>query len=198
MHSWTAKVGRAWWKNSSLNVIGCIDGNQASCLVSKYDVFMKPAWIFVIVGVLTFSCTRLAAWSEKASGFTLTEACGAPPFGAGLDMHLHLRRFPQQKAGQELVLDIPSLLGPSGVKDWMDVPAHLCTVRNPTTCSDAQSARVQVLNYSGRYYPFIRNWLTKPTISGNFEVNLKDGSSIKAPFTATAHRMRYSQHPTCE
>lgn len=138
---------------------------------------MKRAGIFAIGVLFASSCTPLTGWSADASGFTLTEACGVPPFRSGLtDMHLHLTHFPKQKPGQELVLDMPSLLGPSGVKDWMDVPAHLCTISEPSTCSDIRSARVQVLRYSPHYYPFIRNWFTKPSISGSFEVNLKGGN----------------------
>jgi hypothetical protein len=57
---------------------------------------------------------------------------------------------------------------------------------------------VQVLHYSARHYPFIRNWLTKPRISGNFEVNLKDGTPINGSFNATAHKMKYAQQPLCE
>ena len=113
-------------------------------------------------------------------------------------MHLHLRHFPKQKSGQELVLDMPSLLAPAGVTDWVDVPAHLCTISSPSTCTDARSARVQVLHYSARHYPFIRNWFTKPRISGNFEVNLKDGNPIKGFFNATARKMKYPQQPICE
>ena len=152
------------------------------------------------MGVLfVSSCSPATAWSAEASGFTLTEACGVPPFRSGqTDMHLHLRHFPRQMPKQELVLDMPSLLGPSGVKNWIDVPAHLCTISSPNTCSDARSARVQVLHYSARRYPFIRNWFTKPRMSGNFEVNVEGGNPIKGSFSATAHKMKYLQQPICE
>lgn len=161
---------------------------------------MKPAGIFAIgVLLVVFASTPLTAWNAEASGFTLTEACGRPPFRSGLtDMHLHLRHFPKQKPRQELVLDMPSILGPSGVKDWIDVPAHICRISSPNTCSDARTARVQVLHYSAHWYPFIRNWFTKPRISGNFEVNLKDGNSIKGSFTSTERKMKYAQQPICE
>jgi hypothetical protein len=159
---------------------------------------MKAARMFA-VGIIVIASSSLIARGAEATGFTLTEACGIPPFAPGVtDMHLHLRHFPEQKSGQELVLDMPSLLGPSGDTDWIDVPAHLCAISSTNSCSDARSARVQVLHYSGRYYPFIRNWFTKPRIFGNFEVNLKDGNSIKGSLNATAHKLKYPQQPICE
>src|SRR3954462_15034975 len=101
---------------------------------------MKAAWIFAIGIVVISSSALLTARSAEATGFTLTDACGTGNGGPGLaDMHLHLRRFPNQKSGQELVLDMPSLLGPVGITDWMDVPGHFCTMSSPKTCTDARS-----------------------------------------------------------
>ena len=160
---------------------------------------MKAAWIFAIGIVVISSSALLTARSAEATGFTLTDACGTGNGGPGLaNMRLHLRRFPNQRAGQELVLDMPSLLGPVGITGWMDVPGHLCTTSSPQTCTDVRSARVQVLHYSAPYYPFafIRNWFTKSRISGNFEVNLKVGNPIRGSFKATAHKMKYPKQPT--
>ena len=91
--------------------------------------------------------TPSLAWSVDASGFVITDACGSPPFGAGVaDMHLHLTRFPKQKQGEELVLNMPSRLGPSGITDWMEIAAQSCSKKSG--CTDAHSARVQVLDSS--------------------------------------------------
>jgi hypothetical protein len=73
-------------------------------------------------------------WSVNATGFTVTKPCRSPPFGAGaMDMHLHLVHFPKQKPGQELVLMMPSMLGPSGVTDWADVVGSSAAHRNAVT-----------------------------------------------------------------
>jgi hypothetical protein len=69
---------------------------------------------------------------------------------------------------------MPSVLGPSGFTDWVDAVAKLCTASDLTSCSDAQSARVRVLNYSQR----------RRRISGRFEVKLRDGTIIEGTFTA--------------
>jgi hypothetical protein len=115
------------------------------------------------------------AWSADATGFTLTHPCGSPPFGAGeTDMELHLTHFPKQRSGQELVIMMPSILGPSGVTDWADSVAKLCRTSGTISCSIAQRSRVRVLNYSARY---VRT-------SGRFEVGLRDGTVIEGSFTA--------------
>jgi len=117
----------------------------------------------------------VVAWSADATGFTLTIPCGSPPFGPGeTDMELHLTHFPKQKSGHELVIMMPSLLGPSGVTDWVDAVAKLCSTSGTISCSNAQRARVRVLNYSVRY----------ARTSGRFEVGLRDGTVIEGSFTA--------------
>jgi hypothetical protein len=113
-------------------------------------------------------------------------------------MHLHLTRFPKHKPGQELVLDMPSLLGPSGVTDWIEVTGQLCGISDPRACSEVQDARVQVLKYSARYYPLVRDWFTTSHISGNFKVRLKDGTVIEGSFSAKARKVKYPQQPVCE
>ena len=117
----------------------------------------------------------LAVRGSDATGFTQTLPCGTPPFADGMtDMQLHLTHFPKQRARQELVVMMPSVLGPSGFTDWVDAVAKLCTASDLTSCSDAQSARVRVLNYSQR----------RRRISGRFEVKLRDGTIIEGTFTA--------------
>jgi hypothetical protein len=160
---------------------------------------MKPFALFVVGTLLVLPGTRLSARDADASGFTMTDPCGKPPFRSGqTDMHLHLTRFPKRKRGQELVLDMPSVLGSSGIKDWTKVRGELCGNSNPSACSEAESARVQVSNYSGRYYPFIRDWFTSPRISGNFEVSLKDHLVIEGSFSAKGRKVKYSPQPICE
>jgi hypothetical protein len=177
----------------------CINSNQEKSGTSEYDVIMKPFVLFAIGTVLILPGTPLTARNANASGFTLTDPCGKPPFRSGqTDMHLHLTRFPKQKRGQELVLDKPSVLGSSGVTDWIKVRGELCGISNPSACTEAESARVQVLNYSSRYYPIFRDWFTSPHISGSFEVSLKDGTVIESSFSAKARKVKYSRQPICE
>jgi hypothetical protein len=130
---------------------------------------------FLLAPVLLWS---VVAWSADAAGFTLTRPCGSPPFGSGeTDMELHLTRFPKQKSGQELVLMMPSRLGPSGVTDWVDAVGKLCSTSGTISCSNARRARVQVLNYSAHR-------ASSPRTSGRFEVGLRDNSVIEGTFTA--------------
>ena len=114
------------------------------------------------------------------------------------NQHLHLTRFPKKKPGQELLLTTSSFLGPTGIRDWIDVPAQLCTKAPSNSCSDVKSAKIQILDYSARYYPLVRNSFTMPRVSGNFDVRLKDGTEIKGSFTATERRVKYAQEPICE
>jgi hypothetical protein len=136
------------------------------------------------------------AWSADATGFTVTMPCGSPPFGAGAtDMHLHLVHFPKQKPGQELILKMPSMLGPSGVTDWADAVGKLCSTSERNDCSNAQSARVRVLNYSAH------NSLGKvlsPHISGEFEVRFSDRMDIEGTFAAKEHKSKQSSQVVCE
>jgi hypothetical protein len=160
---------------------------------------MKTFVMFAVGVLVPLFGTPVSARSADARGFTLTDTCGTPPFRSGqTDMHLHLTRFAKQKRGQELVLNMPSVLGPSGLTDWIEVRGELCGISNPSACSEAQSARVQVLNYSAGYRPFIRDWFTTPRISGNLEVRLKDGTAIEGSFSAKARKIKYSHQPICE
>jgi hypothetical protein len=95
-----------------------------------------------------------------------------------MDMRLHLVHFPKQKPGQELVLMMPSMLGPSGVTDWADAVGKLCSTSKRGDCSNAQGARVRVLNYSA--HNFLGKVLS-PHISGEFEVRFSDGTELKEP-----------------
>jgi hypothetical protein len=127
----------------------------------------------VLSGVFVF--WSALAWSVDASGFTLTKPCGTPPFASGdTDMALHLTHFPKQKAGQELVILMPSLLGPSGVKDWMRAEAKLCSTPDAASCTNAEKARVRVVSFSRRNY----------RTTGRFEISFGDGSTIEGSFTA--------------
>jgi hypothetical protein len=138
----------------------------------------------------------VVGWSADATGFTLTLPCGSPPFGGGTtDMRLHLTHFPKQKPGQELVIMIPSLLGPTGVTDWVDAVAKLCSTSGPISCSNAQRARVRVLNYSAHYF---LGHVSRPRISGRFEVGLGDGTIIEGTFTAKARKLDQSSQVICE
>jgi hypothetical protein len=138
----------------------------------------------------------VVAWSADATGFTLTVPCGSASFGSGTtDMRLHLTRFPKQKPGQELVVMMPSLLGPTGVTAWVDAVAKLCITSDPVSCSNAQRARVRVLNYSARYF---LGHVSRSRISGRFEVGLGDGTIIEGTFGAKARKLKQSSQVICE
>ncbi len=172
------------------------DSNQAIQARSEYDSTVKGVAILT-VGILLVSIgLPLSAWGADGSGFTITDPCSD---GGNVlkNQHLHLTRFPKRKPGQEQRLTTSSFLGPTGIRDWIDVPAQLCTAAS-NSCSDAQTARIQIVDYSARYYPLVRNWLAMPRVSGNFEVRLKDGTEIKGSFTATERRVKYPHEPICE
>lgn len=147
-----------------------------------------------LLAILIF-CSALA-WSADATGFTITMPCGSPPFGAGeTDMHLHLVHFPNQKPGQELILMMPSMLGPTGVTDWVDAIGKLCSTSKRNSCSNAQRARVRVLHYSA--HKFLGKLLS-PHISGEFEVRFSDGTNIAGTFAAKEHKSKQSSRAVCE
>ena len=133
-------------------------------------------------------------WSVDATGFTITMPCGTPPFGDGTtDMHLHLVHFPKQKARQELVLMMPSMLGETGFTDWVDAVGKLCSKSKVDDCSNAQSAQVRVLSYSSHD---LVGHVFSPRISGQFEVEFSDGTKIEGTFTAKERRQ--SSQAVCE
>jgi hypothetical protein len=136
------------------------------------------------------------AWGADATGFAITMPCGSPPFGTGAtDMHVHLIHFPKQTPGRELVLMMPSMLGPTGVTDWVNAVGKLCTPSRGGDCSNAQSARVRVLNYS------THNFLGKvlsPHISGEFEVRFSDGTNIEGTFAAKEQKSKQFSKAVCE
>jgi len=135
------------------------------------------------------------AWSADANGFTITIPCGTPPFGDGTtDMHLHLVHFPKQRPKQELVLMMPSRLGPAfGVTDWVDAVGKLCSTGEGGDCSNAQNARVRVLSYSSHYF---LGKVFNVHISGEFDVHFNDGTSNQGTFTAKERRQ--SSRALCE
>jgi hypothetical protein len=136
------------------------------------------------------------AWSADATGFSVTLPCGSPPFGAGTtDMHLYLTHFPKQRSGQELVVLMPSQLGPAGVKDWVDAVAKLCSISDPVSCSDAQKARVRVLNYSAGHF---LGHMSSPHISGRFEVGFADGTTIEGTFAVKGRKLKEYSQAICE
>jgi len=135
-------------------------------------------------------------WSADATGFTVTIPCGSPPFGSGkTDMHLHLIHFPKQRPGQELLLMMPSMLGPTGITDWVDAVGKLCSTSNRDACSNAQSARVRVLTYSAHHF---LGHVFSLRISGRFEVGFSDGTSIEGTFAAKELRVKNSSQVICE
>jgi len=135
-------------------------------------------------------------WGADATGFTVTIPCGSGPFGSGTaDMHLHLVHFPKQRSGQELVLMMPSMLGPTGITDWVDAVGKLCSTFNRNACSNAQSARVQVLTYSAHHF---LGHVSSPHISGKFKVGFRDGTSIDGTFAAKERRGKKSSQAVCE
>jgi len=134
------------------------------------------------------------AWSTDATGFTITVPCGTPPFGDGTtDMHLHLVHFPKQKARQELVLMMPSMLGETGFTDWVDAVGKLCSTSGGDDCSKAQSARVRVLSYSSHN---LVGHVFSHVSRGQFEVEFRDGTKIEGRFTAKERRQ--SSQAVCE
>jgi hypothetical protein len=110
-------------------------------------------------------------------------------------MQLHLTHFPKQKAGQELVLMMPSMLGPSGLRDWVDAVGALCAPSNGGDCANAKSARVRVLNYSA--HKFLGK-VFNPDISGEFDVRFSDGTKIEGTFTAKKQKSRQFSQAVCE
>jgi len=90
---------------------------------------------------------------------------------------------------------MPSMLGPTGVTDWVDAVGKLCSTSNPDACSNAQSARVQVLSYSAHHY---LGHAFSPRISGRFEVRFKDGTSIEGTFAAKERRLKHQTEVMCE
>jgi hypothetical protein len=145
---------------------------------------------FCLLALLLF--WSVVAWSADATGFALISPCGSPPFGSGdTDMQLHLTRFPKQRRGQVLEVKMPSMLGPSGVRDWADAVADVCITSDPSRCSKARKARVQVLNYSARN-------VSSPHTSGRFEVILADGTFIKGTFAVRERQPRPLAEAMCE
>ena len=160
---------------------------------------MKYFCAFAVGILFTLFVTPLKAYCAQAHGYTITDPCGRPPFGRGdTDMHLHLTRFPGRKSGQELVINMPSMSGPAGITDWTDATAELCSTSPQRKCSQAKSARVQVLKYSSRYYPIIRGAFTTPHISGNFKVKLTDSFVVEGFFSAKERKVKYLHQPICE
>ena len=76
---------------------------------------------------------------------------------------------------------MPSMLGPTGITDWVNAVGKLCRTSNRDACSNAQSARVQVLTYSAHHF---LGHMFSPRISGRFEVGFGDGTRIEGTFTA--------------
>jgi hypothetical protein len=135
-------------------------------------------------------------WGADATGFTVTIPCGSGSFApATADMHLHLVHFPKQRSGQELVLMMPSMLGPTGITDWMDAAGTLCSTLSRNACSNAQSARVRVLTYSAHHF---LGHAFSPHISGEFKVGFSDGTSIDGTFAAKERSAKNSKQATCE
>lgn len=163
-------------------------------------VYGRPKKMESHMGRLCLSATLILwtalAWSADATGFTITMPCGAPPFGPGkTDMHLHLVHFPKQRPRQELVLMMPSMLGETGVADWVDAVGKLCSTSKGDDCSNAQSARVRVLSYSSHYF---LGHVFNPRISGEFEVRFSDGRRIEGTFAAKERRLKQSSQVVCE
>ena len=160
---------------------------------------MKYFDAFVIGVLFTLFAMSSSAYCAEAHGYNITDPCGTPPFGRGdTDMHLHLTRFPAGKPGQELVINMSSMFGPAGITDWTDATAELCSISTQRKCSQAQSAKVQVLKYSSRYYPIIRGAFTTPHMSGNFKVKLINGSKIEGSFSSKERKVKYLHRPVCE
>jgi hypothetical protein len=99
--------------------------------------------------------------------------------------------LPETNPGQELVVMMPSLLGPLGVTDWVDAVGKLCGTSGPISCLNAQRTRVRVLNYSARH-------LFRPRTSGRFEVGLEDGTIIEGTFSAKEHAPGLLSQAICE
>jgi hypothetical protein len=138
----------------------------------------------------------VGAWSADATGFSVTLPCGSPPFGSGeSDMHLYLTHFPKQRPGQELVVLMPSQVGPAGLTDWVDAVAKLCNISDPISCSDAKRARVRVLNYSGHHS---LGHISSHHISGRFEVGFADGTTIEGTFAAKERETKQYSQAICE
>lgn len=136
------------------------------------------------------------AWCADATGFSVTVPCGSPPFGAGeTDMHLYLTHFPKPRPGQELVVLMPSQVGPAGLTDWVDAVAKLCNISDPISCSDAKRARVRVLNYSGAHF---LGHTSGPHISGRFEVGFADATTIEGTFAAKQRKTKEYSRAVCE
>ena len=155
------------------------------------------AWHFWTVLLLAFFLLAEAtAMAADATGFSIIQPCGSPPFGPGqTDMHLHLTRFPGQRRGQELILMMPSRL-PGAVTDLVDVPAKLCNTSSPDACKDAEDTRVQVLKSTVHY--FFRLRISGWSFSGRFETKFRDGTVIAGTFSAKVRESKEARQARCE
>jgi hypothetical protein len=94
---------------------------------------------------------------------------------------LHLATLNHKKLRRELVLVIPQqhLWGAVDPKEWYDSPGDDCSSGE---CEPASHGRVQFLHISYRSrVPFVRG---QTTISGNFEIELRDGRKLSGSFKA--------------
>ncbi len=90
---------------------------------------------------------------------------------------------------------MPSQVGPAGLTDWVDAVAKVCSIPGPISCTDAQKARVRVLNYSE---PHFLGHFFSSHISGRFEVKFSDGTTIEGTFAAKERKPKEYSQAICE
>jgi hypothetical protein len=115
-------------------------------------------------------------------------ATGYVPFSCPMDSNskLHLTFLDGHKLKRELVLLIPesNFWGVVDPKDWYDHPGDDCSEGK---CEPAVHSRVQIVHISHSWRLPFRSPRTT-TISGNFEIELRDGRKIAGSFRANVPR----------
>jgi hypothetical protein len=134
---------------------------------------------------IAMTCLLLQVVSITAAAQT---ADGYVPFQCPMtgDSRLHLTTLNGQTR-LELVLRIPEqrLWGGVDLKEWYDYPGEECS---SGTCSAMRHSRVQILHVSyGSHLLFVRR---SGSISGDFEVELRDGKKLRGPFRAKLRNPR--------
>ena len=122
-------------------------------------------------------------------------AIGYVPFTCPMSggSELHLTKLDNKILRRELVLIVPQqhLWGAVDPKEWYDSPSKDCSSGE---CEPTRFSKVQFLHISYRSrFPFVRRGTR---ISGNFEIDLRDGRKLSGSFKA---RLRNPpKHGRCE
>jgi hypothetical protein len=129
---------------------------------------------------IAIACLMLLIVSMPASAAT---AAGYVPFSCPMtsSSQLHLTTLDGRRLTRELVLYIPEYhsWGAVDSKVWYEYPGEDCSSGE---CEPATHSRVQILRLSnGWRVPFHHR---RTSISGNFEIELRDGKKVTGSFRA--------------